>query len=277
VALSDIVNVLRGRPVHPVGSDGRMELSDHLRELRARVIKIMLILAIGFILALVFYHQLYEVVYHPYGVTRHKFPHKTLPVTEGVNGSFMLYMKLCGFAALIGTSPFWLYQIWAFIMPGLHRNEKRWTAIFVSIAGPLFLAGVALGYLVMPAALKFLIGFTPSGVTNLLNFNEYLGFFTTTLLFVGLGFEIPLFIVLLNIVGVLPGRVLGRFRPWIILGAFIFTAMITPTTDPFTMTIMAVPMVGLFLLAEVIARFNDRRRARNDPNAGLDPDEPSLL
>jgi len=254
-----------------------MELSDHLRELRARVIKIVLVLAIGFVVALVFYHQLFAFISHPYKAVKHDYPHKTLGVTEGTSGSFMLYMKLCGFAALIGTSPVWLYQIWAFVMPGLHRNEKKWTAIFVSIASPLFLAGCTLGYLAMPAALKFLIGFTPDGVTNLLNFDEYLGFFTTTLLFVGFGFEIPLFIVLLNFVGVLPGRMLGRFRPWIIVGVFIFTAMITPTTDPFTMTIMAVPMVGLFLLAEVIARFNDRRRARNDPNADLDPDQPSRL
>jgi sec-independent protein translocase protein TatC len=124
---------------------------------------------------------------------------------------------------------------------------------------------------------EILVGFTHSGLTNLVEFNEYLSFFSRTLLVFGIAFEIPVFVVLLNRVGVLPGKTLGRYRPWIVVGIFVFAAAATPSTDPFTMTFMAVPMCVLFFISEVIARLNDRRRASRKINAGLDPDTPSVL
>ena len=121
----------------------------------------------------------------------------------------MLYLKLCGFTALVVTCPVWLYQIWAFIMPGLHPSEKRWTRIFVAVAVPLFLVGVVLGWLTLPKGLEVLIGFNPDVITNLIDFNEYLQFFTRTLLVFGLAFEIPVFVVMLNRAGVVKGKTLG--------------------------------------------------------------------
>ena len=119
-----------------------------------------------------------------------------------------------------------------------------------------------------------LIGFNPEGVTNLVDFNEYLQFFTRTLLVFGLAFEIPVFVVLLNLAGVVKGRALGAHRPWIIIGTFVFAAVATPSADPFTMTFMAVPMVVLFFISEVIARFNDRRAPRSaTPQRRPRPDE----
>jgi sec-independent protein translocase protein TatC len=255
-----------------------MALSDHLREFRARLLKVALFLAVGFVVALFFFHQLFELIYRPYQEAQESLPKgQTIATTEGVASGFLLYFKLCGLAALVGTSPLWLYQIWAFIMPGLHPREKKWTRIFVSIAGPLFLVGVLLGYVTLPKGVQVLIGFTPNQLTNLTEFNGYLSFFSRTLLVFGVAFEIPVFVVLLNMVGVVKGAQLGRWRPWIIVGSFIFAAAATPSTDPFTMTFMAVPMVLLFLVSEVIARINDRRRGRRDPNAGLSPDEASPL
>ena len=172
----------------------------------------------------------------------------------------MLYLKLCGLAAIVGTSPLWLYQIWAFILPGLHPRERKWSRIFVAIAGPLFFAGVLLGYVTLPKGLEILIGLNPDPLTNLVEFNEYLSFFSRTLIVFGIAFEIPLFVVLLNLAGVVSGKALGAHRAWIIVGTFLFAAIATPSADPFTMTFMAVPMVLLFLISEVIARFNDRRR-----------------
>ena len=189
----------------------------------------------------------------------------------------MLYLKLSGFAALVVTAPYWLYQIWAFILPGLHAHERKWSRIFVMVAGPLFLAGVLLGYLTLPKGLEVLIGLNPEGVTNLVDFNEYLQFFTRTLLVFGIAFEIPVFVVMLNLAGVVSGKSLGAHRPWIIVGIFIFAAVATPSADPFTMTFMAVPMVILFLISEVIARAHDRRKARSSANAGLSPDELSPI
>jgi sec-independent protein translocase protein TatC len=278
VSIAGVVDLFRGRPVHPVGADGRMALSDHLRELRARILKAALVLLVGFIAALFFYHQIFDLVWRPYLQARDSLGDKrTIGTTNGAAGGFLAYLKLCGLAALIGTSPLWLYQIWAFILPGLHPNERRWTRIFLAIAGPLFIGGVVLGYVTLPKGLAILIGFTPKGLTNLVEFNDYLSFFSRTLLVFGVAFEIPVFVVLLNRVGVLPGRALGKYRPWIIIGTFIFAAAATPSTDPFTMTFMAVPMVALFFISEVIARVNDRRRARSARYAGLDPDQASSL
>lgn len=258
-----------------------MALSDHLRELRARLLKSALVVAVLFLAALFAFDQVYEIVNRPYQIARDTLEAKrgaeTMPTTGGPGGGFLLYFKLSGLAAVIAASPFWLYQIWAFILPGLHSNERRWTRIFTAIAGPLFLVGIALGYLTLPKGLEILIGFNPEGITNLVEYNDYLTFFSRTLLAFGIAFEIPLFVIMLNFAGVIKGASIGAHRPWIIIGVFVFAAVITPSGDPFTMTFMAVPMLILFGISEVIARWNDKRRARNDPNAGLSPDEASTL
>ena len=278
MSLTGVVQLFSGRPVHPVGADGRMALSDHLRELRARILKSGLFLLLGFVAAMFFYEQLLDLVQGPYLQAQKHLPDgQTIATTSGAAGGFLLFFKLCGLASLIGTSPLWLYQIWAFILPGLHPNEKKWSRIFLAIAGPLFLVGIVLGYVTLPKGLEVLIGFTPADVTNLVEFNDYLTFFSRTLLGFGIAFEIPVFVVLLNLAGIVSGRALGNHRPWIIVGVFVFAAVMTPSTDPFTMTFMAVPMVVLFGISEVIARFNDKRRANRGINAGLSPDEASPL
>lgn len=255
-----------------------MALSDHLRELRARILRVAFVMLAVLIASLFFFDYLYELVYGPYrDAVKHLPRGSSIATTNGAGGGLMLYLKLCGFAALIGTSPYWLYQVWAFIMPGLHDNERRWSRIFVAIAGPLFIAGALLGYLTLPKGLEILIGFNPDGVTNLLEFSGYLTFLTRTILVFGLAFEIPVFVVLLNLAGIVTGKALGAHRPWIIIGIFVFAAAATPSTDPFTMTLMAVPMVVLFLISEVIARIHDRRKAGRRPGAGLSPDEISPL
>ncbi|HWI42459.1 MAG TPA: twin-arginine translocase subunit TatC [Nocardioides sp.] len=255
-----------------------MALSDHLRELRSRLLKAAVVVLVAFVVALFFFDPIFSVVNQPYQQAREALGEdRTVATTNGAAGGFLLYLKLCGLAALIGTSPVWLYQIWAFILPGLHAHERKWSAIFAAVAGPLFLFGIALGYVTLPKGLELLIGFTPGDLTNLVEFNDYLSFFTRTLLVFGIAFEIPVFVVLLNLAGILKGRTLGAHRPWIVVGSFIFAAVATPSGDPFTMTFMAVPMVLLFFVSEVIARVNDRRRSDRGVNAGLSPDEPSAL
>ena len=205
---------------------------------------------------------------------------RTQATTSGPGGGLLLYLKVSALAAIVGTSPIWLYQIWAFILPGLHPRERKWTRVFGAIAGPLFLGGIVLGYLTLPKGLEILIGFNPDGVVNLIEFNDYLSFFSRTLLVFGIAFEIPVFVVLLNMAGVVSGKALGRYRPWIIVFTFVFAAVATPSADPFTMTFMAVPMVLLFFISEVIARANDRRRRRRRAAADLDdldPDEAAAL
>jgi len=270
--------LFRGKPHHPVGEDGRMALSDHLRELRARILRVVMLMLLVLVVSLFFFDTLFDLVYGPYIAAQETLPDgASIATTNGAGGGLMLYLKLCGFAAVIGTSPYWLYQIWAFILPGLHPQERKWSRVFAAIAGPLFVAGVVLGYVTLPKGLEILIGLNPDGVTNLVEFTEYLQFFSRTILVFGLAFEIPLFVVLLNLAGVVSGKQLGAHRPWIIVGIFVFAAVATPSADPFTMTFMAGPMVVLFFISEVIARWNDRRRAAKGINAGLSPDEASPL
>ncbi|KQP64884.1 MULTISPECIES: twin-arginine translocase subunit TatC [unclassified Nocardioides] len=278
MSISGVVKLFVGKPVHPIGSDGRMALSDHLRELRARILKVVLALLVTLIISLFFFDPLFAVVNDPYQQAQDALgADRTQATTSGAGGGLLLYLKLCGLATLVLTSPVWLYQIWAFILPGLHPHERKWTRVFAAIAGPLFFAGIVLGYVTLPKGLEVLIGFTPDGLTNLVEFNEYLTFFSRTLLVFGIAFEIPLFVVMLNLAGVVKGKSLAAHRPWIIVGVFLFAAVATPSTDPFTMTFMAVPMVLLFFVSEVIARWNDKRRAARGINAGLSPDEISTL
>ena len=277
--ISGLVGLYVGKPQHPIGPDGRMALSDHLRELRARILKIVTVLVIGLIVSLFFFEQIFNLVFEPYKQAADSLGDDvdTQATIAGAGGPLMLYLKLCGTVSVIATSPLWLYQIWAFILPGLHNQERKWTRVFAAVAGPLFLAGVVLGYYTLPKGLEILIGLTPADLTNLVEFGDYLSFLIRTLLVFGIAFEIPVFVILLNLAGVLTGAALGAHRPWIVIGTFVFAAVATPSTDPFTMLFLAIPMVVLFTISEVIARVLDRRRAADDPVAGLDDDEMSPL
>ena len=198
-------------------------------------------------------------------------------ISSDVGGPLMIQLKLCTFVAIGATSPYWLWQIWAFILPGLNPRERKWSWLFIAVAGPLFIAGMALGFYIMPKGLAVLIGFTQTDVQNLVDVGRLIGFMTQMLLVFGLAFEIPLFVVMLNLVGVLPGRVLARYRPWIVLGTFVFAAVATPSTDPFSMCFLAVPMLVLFGISEVITRAIDRARVRRAEAQGILPDEASPL
>ena len=264
MSIAGVVDLYRGRPHNPVGADGRMALADHLRELRARIIRSVSVLVVTFIVALFFYDQLLQLVIRPYHEAVEILGGKVDAeiVMSGVSAPLMLQLKLCGIAAIVVSSPYWLLQIWGFLVPGLTGREKHWTRVFAFIAGPLFIAGVALGYYVLPKGVQVLLNFTPEGVKNLQDFGEFFTFMTRMLLVFGVAMEIPLFVVLLNLAGVLSGKMLARHRPWIVLGTFIFAAVATPSTDPFSMLMLAIPMMILFFIAEAVARIIDARRGR---------------
>jgi sec-independent protein translocase protein TatC len=276
MSFAGVIGLFRAQPKQLVGEDGRMALGDHLRELRARLLRSVLALTVALIVALFFYDQLFEIIYRPYQIAREHLEGKvdTRGTISGAGGPLLLQLKMCGVAAVIVTAPYWLLQIWGFVVPGLHPNEKRWTRLFAAVAGPLFIVGVAVGYYVLPKGLEVLIGFAPEKLQSLVDFGEYFSFFSRMLLVFGVSFEIPLFVVLLNLAGVVSGRTLGRYRPWIIIGTFVFAAVATPSTDPFSMLMLAIPMVVLFMVSELVARLVDRRRNRVS-YAGLADDEAS--
>ncbi|MDP3889683.1 twin-arginine translocase subunit TatC [Nocardioides sp.] len=265
MSLLGLVELFRGRPQHPVGADGKMALSDHFREVRARLMRVTALVAVAAVAGLFVYDDLLlPAVLGPYNDAREALGAsvETKAYIKGATGPLMLQLKLAGVAAVVLTSPYWLYQIWAFILPGLHPRERLWSRVFAAIAGPLFVLGVATAYYALPRGLEVLIGFTPAALENLVEFGEYFSFFTRMLLVFGIAFEIPLFVVMLNLAGVVSGKAIGRYRPWIIMGTFLFAAVATPSTDPFSMLMLAFPMLGLFLVAELVARTLDRMRGR---------------
>jgi len=239
------------------------------------------VVVVATVIAWFFYGFLFGLIADPYESARATLEARgvdTEPVISGVATPLLLRLKISALAAVIVTSPVWLYQIWAFIVPGLHAHERRSTKLFVVIAGPLFVAGVAVAYYVLPKGMEVLIGFTPADIQSLIEFDKYLSFIIRMMLVFGVAFEIPLFVVMLNLAGVISGATLGAYRPWIVVGTFVFAAVATPSTDPFSMIALALPMSLLFLVSEGVARAVDRRRARAGGHLdGIDDDERSPL
>ena len=265
-----------GRPVRlnlawlkppPTPPDGSMTLFEHLRELRYRLVIAVGAILIGMIVSFVFYDQLFAILRHPYDLAiadlKEKNPDQiTDLVNLGLTSPFTLMLKVCAVSGLVLTSPVWLYQLWSFIVPGLLAKEKKWAMIFIGCATPLFLAGVAVGYMVMPKGISVLLGFTQDGVANLQNINDFLSFMLRLMVVFGIAFLIPLIVLMLNIVGVVKATQLSKARVYVVFGCFVFGAVATPSTDPFSMLALAIPMAALFIVAEALAHVLDRRKAK---------------
>ena len=242
-----------------------MTLFEHLRELRYRLIVASLAIIIGMIVSAFFYKPLLDILQHPYwvGIEQQKInnPDATnLLVNINIAAPFTLALKVCMVSGIVLTAPIWLYQLWAFIVPGLLAKEKKWALIFIGCATPLFLGGVALGYYIMPRGIAVLLGFTQPGITNLQDINVFLSFLLRVMVVFGIAFLIPLIVLMLNIVGVIKAKQLAKARVYVIFGTFVFGAVATPQTDPFSMLALAVPMSLMFFAAELIAHILDRRK-----------------
>lgn len=252
-----------------------MSLFEHLAELRYRLVISAVAIIVGMTIAWFFRDTLMEVLRHPYDQAVAQFKAKnpnadTLLVNINITSPLTLAMKVSGLAGAILTSPVWLYQLWAFIMPGLLAKERKWALIFIGCATPMFAGGVAVGYIVMPKGIQVLLSFTQNGVSNLQDVNAYLSFLLRLMLVFGIAFLLPLVVLMLNILGVLPAKYLTKYRTFVIFGTFVFGAVATPSTDPFSMMALALPMTFLFLAAEVVARILDRRKARRAAALGDD-------
>jgi sec-independent protein translocase protein TatC len=257
--------------------DGRMPLMDHLRELRNRVVKMAVAVLVGAGLAAFFYDQIWNFVQAPYcrAVTYCKvnqLGHSL--VLNGVMDGFYLHVKVAIIAGIVLTCPVWLYQLWAFIAPGLYSKEKRWTYLFMGTAVPLFALGTGFAIFAMSRGLKFFIGMS-GGLTNLFTADTYIGYWIAMIIGFGICFEVPLFLVILNLARVITHE---RFRKWrrlIIFLVFVFAGIASPSPDPLTMLLLGGVVVLLVEVAEVIIFLNDRRynRLHPDLNADLADDE----
>jgi sec-independent protein translocase protein TatC len=273
----------RVRAAEAADPEGRMSLIDHIRELRNRVIKIVLALLVGTGVGLVFFEPVWHLIERPFCSAKihghtgcYGIGHQL--VLNSVLAPFMLRVEVAFFFGLVVTSPIWLYQIWAFVAPGLYRREKRWTYAFVGTAVPLFLVGAGIAYFAMSRGLAYLLGLTPGGVLNLPPVSTYLGYFFGMVLGFGLAFELPLLVLMLNVAGVLTHQFFRKWRRLIIFGVFVFAGIASPSPDPLTMLLLAGPCVVLVEAAELIIWMNDRRRAsRASLYAGLADDEVAPL
>jgi len=265
--------------------EGRMPLFDHLRELRNRIVKMALALIAGMTVGFIFFTPVWHVIERPlcHAVIRGETGCQTLGVNQLVlNGpldAFYLRVKVALIVGVILSSPVWLYQVWAFIAPGLYAREKRWGHIFLGTAIPLFLVGNLLAYLSLGRSMHFLLGLTPQNVSNLIQVDLYMSFVMTMMLAFGIAFELPLLIVMLNLAGILTHRVFRKWRRVMIFAVFLIAGMANPSPDPVTMLILGGACALMVEVAEFIVWSNDRRRARRhpDPYAGLADDELSPL
>jgi sec-independent protein translocase protein TatC len=257
--------------------DGRMPLMEHLRELRSRLFKAVAAVAVGMGIGFIpqVYNRLWAFVDHPFKMAAGSGQHL---IVIGVFDGFMLRVQIAFFFGLIITSPVWLYQIWAFIAPGLYRREKKWAYAFVGVAAPLFAAGAALAYFVMSRGLHYLLALVPHGVNVMATVSNYLSYFEAMILGFGLAFELPLALVLLNLVGIMTHERIRKWRRIMIFLVFVFAGIASPSPDPLTMLLLAVPCIVLIEAAEVFIWANDRRRA-NRPSIyeGIGDDELSPL
>lgn len=260
-----------------VPPDGVMSLADHLRELRYRVVLSTIVILIGMVVCGVFYKDVLGIMLQPLENARTRLAesHPELdlqPVMTGYIAPFMLALKVALVGGMVITSPIWLYQVWAYIRPALLAKEKKYALAFMVAAVPLFLAGVSVGYWVLPQGISLMLSFTPDllPIQNLLDIDAFLDLLIKLMLVFGFGFLMPVIVVALNLVGVVSAQALKGARQYVIFGSFVFGAVATPGGDPFTMLALAIPLMLLFLIAEAICHVNDKRRARKLRAQGLE-------
>jgi sec-independent protein translocase protein TatC len=250
-------------------ADGSMSLLDHLRELRSRLFKASLGVLAGMILGWLVSERVLNFITQPYCDLMAKRGKPTLGLPggcqlqqTGLTDVFTLELQIALWIGLILAGPVWLYQLWAFIAPGLHRHERRWAYIFAGVAAPLFAAGAVLAYIVVAKGLSFLLQFTPTNVTTFLEITGYVKFITNFMLLFGVAFEFPLVVVLFNLAGIASAKRLLSWWRMAVFVFFAFSAVTVPTPDPFGMSAMALCLIALYFGAVLFAYFNDRRRAR---------------
>ena len=264
---------------------GTMPLLDHLRELRKRIMRAAFFIFIFSILGFVYYDQIITTLAEP--VCDLKLAQSSGSnncgslFISGVLGPLNLQVKVAFLTGVIISAPFWLYQLWAFIAPALHRKERRKSVLFIIAATPFFTLGAALAYYILPIAIKVLFGFTPDSLNNLVRFDDYLSFVLRIILIFGLAFELPVFLVSLNLIGVLSGKAI--LKPWrfAIFGITLFVAAFSPTADPLSMAVLALPLILFYFGAGGIALLVDKKRDKKSQaigdNQAADIDEASPI
>ena len=265
-------------------ADGSMTLIEHVRELRNRLFFASIGLVVGLIVGFIISKWVFHILQEPYcripssltvqpdGTTKCDF------IVLGVTDQLMLRLKIALWVGLVVGSPVWLYQLWAFIAPGLHRHERKWAYIFVAIAAPLFTGGAVLAFFAVGHSLPWIMDAGVIGGTTKLEVTSYVSFVMNMILLFGAAFEFPLILLMLNFTGVVRAKRLLSWWRVVVFLSFAFAAIATPDPGPFGMTLLAAAMSLLYFIAVGVAFLNDRRKGRDkEIYAGLSDDELSPL
>ncbi|HET7761919.1 MAG TPA: twin-arginine translocase subunit TatC [Phycicoccus sp.] len=255
---------LRRRPRDP---EGRMTLAEHFREFRRRLFVSAAAVLVAAVVAGIFYDRVFAVLTQPFYAYAAANPKSLVSLNFGeATSALSNLISLSIFVGVIVSSPVWLYQLWAFIVPGLTTREKRISLAFVGSIVPLFLLGCWLGYTILPQSLAILYGLSPEGTSNIQQVSMYFSFVTRFILVFGLGFLFPVVLVALNVIGLMPAsRLIKGWRVSVVL-IFVFAAVATPTADPFTMFVFAAPLTILYFAAYGVCRVLDRRKEASRPD-----------
>jgi sec-independent protein translocase protein TatC len=242
-------------------NEPKLSFISHLDELRKRLIRCCIAVAIGF--GICYYFSEYFFLHYLAAPLNAVLPPGSKMIYTSLLEPFMTYLKIGFIGGLIVSSPYLFYQLWKFVAPGLYQNEKKWVIPFVLSSSLLFIGGAFFGYLlVFPVTFKFLASYSNSYLQLYPKMSDYFSLTINLLLAFGLSFELPIIIFFLAKIGVVTSDFLKRKRKYFIILAFVVAAIVTPTTDPFTQTLMAVPLILLYEVGILLARWVGKQRAK---------------
>ena len=236
-----------------VQQTGTMPLVDHLMELRKRILISISAVFVCAVVVFIFYNPILNFLSKPY----EQVTGRDLIVTDPL-APLIIRLKISGYGGLALAIPIVMWQIWRFVVPGLHPRERRYGVWFILSAVLLFLLGCVVAWFTMTKALEFLLEIGGTSITPLIDANKYLTLVMLMFAAFGVAFEFPLLLVFLMLVGVLHTRQLRQHRRWAAVGIATFAAVITPSSDPFSMLFMAIPMYIFYEVAIVIGRVMKR-------------------
>lgn len=242
--------------------DAKMSLGGHLKEIRNRLFWSALFIFMGAIAGWFLFEPVFQILQKPVlDLASNNGTNATLNIGT-VAGALDLQIQVSIFLGVLISSPVWIFNLWAFVTPGLKKRERRYTVGFLVTALPLFLFGCWLAWISMPAFVTTLIGFTPAGAANVINANEYILFTIRILLVFGIAFVLPVVLVMLNLAGLLTAASIIKSWRIAVFVIAVIAALATPTADPMSMFLVMVPLIGLYFIAAGITHFNDRRKNR---------------
>ncbi|WP_344335571.1 MULTISPECIES: twin-arginine translocase subunit TatC [Brevibacterium] len=259
-----------GRRANP---EKRMSLGGHLIELRNRLFAAAIVVILAAVAGWFLYDPVLSILQSPVEQIAAQEGRVAELNYAGIASPFDMKIKVSLFIGIMLAAPFWLYQIWAFIMPGLTKKEKWYSLGFMAAAIPLFIVGASLAFFAMPNAVKALSSFTPSGATNIIPAQDYLTFVMIITVVFGCAFVLPVLMVGLNMVGILSADRIRKSWRIVVLIVFVFAAIATPAPDAMSMFFLAIPMLLLFFAAWLVCLVGDRRRKRKLIAEGLWVDE----